>query len=178
VENNIKNKGGIFKKRYHSEGGEHFTVHGSGQSIETEKDEPLIAAEAMQNTKIKKRTGSNIQIIHEINKEVGAKGMDEQATEVHVGDAIVCRKSAYDKTKRTYIGTNKQTVSAINESGGCKEIESGGKSIEPDGTIRQYDNGGAVNARWDKKKKSIEELANNINRLRLNITKNLNLYLK
>lgn len=175
MKNNIKNKGGIFKKRYHSEGGEHFTVHESGQRIETEKDEPLIPAEAMKDNKIKKRTGTNIQIIHEINKEVGAKGMNEEATEVHVGDAIICRKSAYDKTKRTYIGTNKQIVSAINQGGGCRIIEKGGKAIEPDGSVSQYKKGGGVstNTRWDKKKKQIDELANNIQRLKLNLTRDL-----
>lgn len=172
----INKKGGIFKKRYHSEGGEHFVVKGNGQQIETEKDEPLIPAEAMRDNKIKKRTGINIEIIDNINKEVGAKGMNEEATEVSVGDAIVCRRSAYDKTKRTYIGTDKQIVSAINQSGGCKVIQGGAKAIEPNGKIVQYAGGGDVsdiNARWDKKKKHIEELANNIRSLKNNLTRDL-----
>jgi DNA topoisomerase IB len=172
-DSNIKNKGGMFQGKLHSEGGIPLVVKGSGQSIEVEKDEPLIPSEAMKSKSIKKVTGTNVEILHKLNKEVGAKGMNDKATEVSVGDAIVCRKSAYDKTKRTYIGTPKQIVSAINESGGCKEIEKGGKSIEPDGTVRQYDEGGGVNARWDKKKKNIEELANNIQRLRFNLTKDL-----
>jgi DNA topoisomerase-1 len=163
----------MFRGKLHSEGGIPLVVKGSGQSIEVEKDEPLIPSEAMQDKSVKKITGTNVEILNKLNKDVGAKGMNDKATEVSVGDAIVCRKSAYDKTKRTYIGTPKQIVSAINESGGCKEIESGGKSVEPDGTIRQYDNGGAVNARWDKKKKSIEELANNIRSLNININKTL-----
>jgi DNA topoisomerase IB len=169
-----KIKGGFFiKGNYHSEGGIPLVVKGSGQSIEVEKDEALIPSEAMQDKSVKKITGSNLEILHKINKSVGAKGMNENADVVEVGDAIICRKSVYDKTKRTYVGNSKQIISAINESGGCKEIESGGKSIELDGTIRQYDNGGAVNARWDKKKKNIEELANNIQRLRFNLTKDL-----
>jgi DNA topoisomerase IB len=143
-DSNIKNKGGMFRGKLHSEGGIPLVVKGSGQSIEVEKDEPLIPSEAMKSKSIKKVTGTNVEILHKLNKEVGAKGMNDKATEVSVGDAIVCRKSAYDKTKRTYIGTPKQIVSAINESGGCKEIEKGGKSIEPDGTVRQYDEGGKL----------------------------------
>lgn len=172
----IKNKGGIFVGKLHSEGGIPLVVPETGQAIEVETDEPLIPAEAMQNTKIKKRTGTNVEVIHKINKDVGAKGMNQKATEVHVGDAIICRKSAYDKTKRTYIGTDKQIVSAVNQSGGCKVIEKGAKAIEPDGKVTQYKGGGdvsVINARWDKKKKSIEELANNIQRLRGNLTRDL-----
>lgn len=170
------NKGGIFMGKLHSEGGIPKVVEETGQAIEVERDEPLIPAEAMQQKTIKKRHGTNVEILHKINKEVGAKGMNEKATEVHLGDAIVCRKSAYDKKKRTYIGTDKQIVSAINRSNGCREIEKGAKAIEPDGSITQYKSGGNVsqiNARWDKKKKQVEELANNIHRLRLNITRDL-----
>jgi DNA topoisomerase IB len=173
----VKNKGGFFiKGKYHSEGGIPLVVNGSGQSIEVEKDEALIPSEAMQDNRTKVRKGSNLEILNQVNKEVGAKGMSENATEVSVGDAIVCRKSVYDKTKRTYVGTDKQIVSAVNESGGCKKIESGAKAIEPDGSVKQFNKGGGVseiNARWDKKKKSIEELANNIHRLRLNLTRDL-----
>lgn len=178
MKNSIKRKGGFFiKGKYHSEGGIPLVVNGSGQHIEVEKDEALIPSEAMEDKRVKTRKGSNIEILNEINKGVGAKGMDENADTVEVGDAIICRKSIYDKTKRTYIGTDKQVVSAVNQSNGCKVIEKGGKAIEPDGSVTQYQKGGGVseiNARWDKKKKSIEELANNIHRLRLNLTRNLN----
>lgn len=175
---NIKNKGGKFIGHLHSEGGIHLVVKGSGQNIEVEGDEGLIPSEAMQENTIKKITGTNADVIHKINKSVGAKGLNEKATEVWTGDAIICRKSMYDKTKRTYIGTDKQIVSAVNQSGNCKVIEKGGKAIEPDGSITQYKKGGALtenetDARWDKKKKQIEELANNIQRLRLNLTKDL-----
>lgn len=172
----VKNKGGIFRGKLHSEGGIPLVVKGSGHSIEVERDEPLIPSEAMKDEKTIKVSGTNLEVLDKINKSVGAKGMEKKATEVHVGDAIVCRRSAYDKTKRTYIGSKKQVVSAVNESNGCKKIEGGGKSIEPDGTVRQYKSGGDVsqiNARWDKKKKQIDELANNIHRLRLNLTRDL-----
>ena len=177
MKNKVARKGGLFKiGEYHSNGGIPLVVNGSGQSIEVEKDEALIPSEAMEDKRVKVRKGSNVQILDDINKEVGAKGMQQNADTVEVGDAIICRKSMYDKTKRTYVGTDKQIVSAVNESGGCKKIESGGKAIEPDGSVRQFNKGGGVseiNARWDKKKKSIEELANNIHRLRLNLTRDL-----
>jgi len=173
-----KNKGGIFRGNLHKTGGIPKVVNGNGQFIEVEKDEPLIPSEALDNKKIKKRQGTNIEILDKINKESGAKGMTEPATKVHAGDAIVCRKSTYDGTKRTYIGTDKQIVSAINESGGCKKIEGGAKAIEPDGSVTQYKKGGDVvgfvgNKRWDRKKKQIEELANNIQRLKYSLTKDL-----
>lgn len=175
---NIKNKGGKFIGHLHSEGGIPLVVKGSGQNIEVEGDEGLIPSEAMQGNTINKISGTNADVIHKINKSVGAKGLNEKATEVWTGDAIICRKSMYDKTKRTYIGTDKQIVSAVNQSGNCKVIEKGGKAIEPNGSITQYKKGGALtenetDARWDKKKKHIEELANNIQRLRLNLTNSL-----
>ena len=166
----------MFMGKLHSEGGIPKVIPETGQSIEVETDEPLITADALKEKTIKKRHGTNVEILDQINKKVGAKGMREKAEEVHLGDAIVCRKSAYDKTKRTYIGTDKQIVSAINESNGCRNIESGGKAIEPDGSVTQYKKGGGIpdiNARWDKKKKQVEELANNIRRLRMNITRDL-----
>jgi hypothetical protein len=188
----IKNKGGLFHGALHSEGGIPLIVEESGQHIETEKDEPLIPAEAVKDKKVKRRTGSNIEILNQINKESGAKGMDEVATEVHVNDNIICRRSAYDKTKRTYIGTDKSIVSAINESGGCKKIEGGAKMIEPNGVVKEFKIGGKVikavkltkeekeqirQKRWVKKRARVQELANNIQRLKLNITKILNGYL-
>lgn len=173
----IKNKGGLFiKGNYHSEGGIPLVVGGSGQRIEVEKDEALIPSEAMEDKRVKTRKGSNLEVLNQINKEVGAKGMNENADTVEVGDAIICRKSIYDKKKRTYIGTDKAVVSAINQSNGCKVIEKGAKSVDAEGKVTQYKGGGGVseiNARWDKKKRHIEELANNIQSLKYNITRDL-----
>jgi DNA topoisomerase IB len=168
-----KSKGGMFMGKLHSEGGIPIKIKETGQAIEVEGDEPLISNEAISDNVVRKRQGTNVEILDQINKKVGAKGMKEKATEVHLGDAIVCRKSAYDKKKRTYIGTDKQIVSAINKSGGCREIEKGAKAIEPDGSVIQYKKGGSLKTRWDKKKASIEQLSKNIQRLRLNLTKSL-----
>jgi DNA topoisomerase-1 len=173
----IKKKGGIFRGNLHKDNGIPFTVPETGQKVEIEGDEGLVPSEAMDNKKVKKRSGMNVQILNEINKENGAKGMNEKVEEVHLSDAVICRKSMYDKKKRTYVGTDKQIVSAINQSNGCREIEKGAKAIEPDGSVTQFKKGGGVseiNARWDKKKRHIEQLANNIHRLRLNLTRDLN----
>ena len=177
----------------------------SGQHVEIEKDELLIPAEVDKDKKVKKRTGTNVEIIDKINKDLGAKGMNEDVSEVHANDKIICRKSAYDNKKRTYIGTDAKIVSAINVSGGCKEIEKGAKAIEEDGKVIQYKKGGKLKKnknpkklklkkpidfkklkkltkeekeairqkRWVKKREHIQELANNIQRLRLNVTKDL-----
>ena len=169
----------MFVGKLHSEGGIPVVVKDSGQPIEVERDEPLIPREALDNKKVKKRQGTNLEIIHQINKENGAKGMNEVATEVYSGDAIICRKSAYDKKKRTYIGTDKQIVSAINQSNGCKVIEKGAKAVDEKGIVVQYKKGGLakeeaeIAKRWSKKKSNIQELANNIHRLRLNLTRDL-----
>ena len=153
----------------------------------------------MDDKKVKKRTGSNVEILDQINKKVGAKGMTEEVEEVHSGDAVICRRSMYDKKKRTYIGTDRQITSAINQSNGCKVIEKGAKAIEPDGKVVQYKTGGKLKKakkfkkidftkmkklrkeekekirqkRWIKKRERVQELANNMQRLRLNVTKDL-----
>jgi DNA topoisomerase-1 len=176
MDKKAKNKGGIFKGKLHKDGGIPLVVPETGQPIEVEGDEPLIPSEALDNSVVKKRSGSNIQILHQINKENGAKGMDEKAEKAHSGDAIICRRSAYDNKKRTYIGTDKQIVSAINQSNGCRVIEKGAKAIEPDGSITQYKKGGNISEitnRWDKKKRHIQELANNMRSLKWNLTRDL-----
>ena len=141
----VKQKGGNFiRGKRHSEGGIPLVVEETNQHIEVEVKEPLIPKEAMQGNSVKKVSGKNIEILHEINKEVGAKGMNEQATEVHAGDAIICRNAALDEKEHTYVGTPKQIVSAINQSGGCNPIESGGKEILKNGEVIKYENGAEI----------------------------------
>ncbi len=141
----MSEKGGIFVGDSHANGGIPLVVVETGQHIEVEGKEPLIPAEVLQKTEVNTREGTNKEILHEINKEAGVKGMDEKATEIHAGDAVVCVRSTEDKTERKYTGTDAQIVSAINESGGCNNIASGGVEIKPDGAMVQYENGGDIN---------------------------------
>ena len=83
------NKGGIFKGKSHANGGIPFTVIETKQKIEVEGNEPLISNKALTDPTIKERQGTNKEILTQINKKIGAKGMDEKATEVHAGDTIV-----------------------------------------------------------------------------------------
>jgi predicted RNA methylase len=177
--NSNSSKGGIFKGNSHADGGIKFTVPETGQGIEVEGEEPLIPREALTDTTPKTRKGTNKKILHDINKNVGAKGMDEKATEVHAGDSIVCKKAVGDNTIKEVSGSDRQIVSAINQEAGCNEIESGG-SITKNGKTTKFKLGGKtakeekiLEARWEKKKSALEHLSNNIRRLRHNITTDL-----
>jgi len=123
--NENSNKGGIFKGNSHDDGGIDFTVPETGQQIEVEGNEPSIPNEAVSDTTVRERKGTNKEILTDINKKVGAKSMDEVATEVHSGDTIVCKKAINDNREKTAKGTDRQIVSAINTEAGCKEIEKG-----------------------------------------------------
>jgi len=137
------NKGGIFVGHPHSKGGIPLIVEETGQKIEVEGEEPLIPSEIDADSKIYELEGTNIEILDEINKMFGAKGMAKAATEIHAGDMVVCKRSAGDDTKRKYKGTLKQIVSAVNQSGGCNEIEKGAVEYR-DGKQIQYKDGGAI----------------------------------
>jgi len=137
------NKGGIFKGKSHAEGGIPFKIPETGQRIEVESEEPLISNKAVSDPIIRNRKGSNKEILTDINKKVGAKSMDEVATEVHAGDTIVCKKAMTDTRQKEAKGTDRQIVSAINTEAGCKEIEKGA-TMDSGGGVRQYGGGGVI----------------------------------
>lgn len=178
------NKGGKFKGSSHLNGGIDFKVIEGGENIEVEGDEPLICSEALKDTEIHEYKGTNFQILNYINKTVGAKGLNEKATEVHAGDTIICKKTLKDKSIKTLVGTHKEIISAINSEAGCKNITSGG-SISKNGEVVNYGKGGKVGnkikiyseeelkARSQKKKDSIENMAKSIKRLRNKVNEDL-----
>jgi hypothetical protein len=129
----------------HDEGGIPIVVADTSSQIEVEGDEPLIPKEALKKESVKVREGTNLEILDKINKEVGAKGMDEPANVVRSGDVVVCKRSAHDKKKKKYVGTNKEVVHEINVSGGCNPI------INEKGEYRE---GGELN---NQNNKSIEK---------------------
>ncbi len=142
----------------HANGGIPLVVVETGQHIEVEGKEPLIPAEAMQSDVINKRKGTNKEILHEINEESGAKGLDDKATEIHAGDAVVCVRSTEDPTEREYEGTDAQIVSAINESGGCNSIASGAVETKANGEKVQYAEGGDVPSEIEKQIQDLESM--------------------
>jgi len=141
------NKGGMFKGSSHDDGGINFTIPETGKKIEVEGEEPLMSASSLQDPQVRERKGSNKEILTDINKKIGAKGMDSKATEVHAGDAIVCKRAANDETQKSVKGTDKQIVSAINTEAGCNVIESGGEITDSNGT-KQFSDGGEADKRY------------------------------
>lgn len=140
----INQKGGIFVGKSHAQGGIDITIPETGQQIEVEGNEPLIPREALQDETIKTYTGTNFDILNQINTSIGAKNITQKATSVHAGDVIICKKTLHDKTVKTLQGTNKQIVSAINENAGCNVIEPGAKMKTETGEIVQFKDGGTV----------------------------------
>jgi ribosomal protein S18 acetylase RimI-like enzyme len=117
--------GGMTGGKPHSQGGTKFSVNGTGVIVELEKDEPVIANEAVEDNTVRTYVGTNIEILNKINTSAGGKSMKEPVTDISGGDLVVCVRSAADKKVRKITGTPKQVVSAINESGGCRKIEDG-----------------------------------------------------
>lgn len=145
----IQEKGGIFVGKSHAQGGIDITIPETGQQIEVEGKEPLIPSEALQDQTIKTYTGTNFDILNQINTSMGAKSINQKATSVHAGDVIICKKTLHDKTIKTLQGTNKQIVSAINENAGCNVIEPGAKMKTQTGEVVQFEDGGTTNNMGD-----------------------------
>ena len=129
----ISSKGGKFKGNSHADGGIPLVVKGTGQQIEVEGEEALIPEEVSQDPNVYKMKGTNAEILDKVLDKVGAKGIDEKATEVHAGDMITCVRSTNDEEEHAYEGTLKQIVSKVNESGGCNPIHEGGEQVYEDG---------------------------------------------
>lgn len=137
----IEKKGGIFKGNSHEAGGIDVIVVETKEPLEVEGNEPLISKEALESDVEHEYTGTNYYILNKINESVGAKGLDEKATEVHAGDVIICKRALQDKTIKTLKGTNKQIVSAINVEAGCNVIKEGAIIITEEG-VTQFEKGG------------------------------------
>lgn len=118
----ISKKGGQFQGNPHSKGGIPIVVSDTKAHIEVEGLEPLIPKEAIRDDTVRVRKGTNLEILDDINKKVGAKGMDEPAKVVESGDVVICKKSAHDTEEHTYKGTDKEIVHQINTGGGCNPI--------------------------------------------------------
>ncbi len=154
----VANTGGMFMGDSHANGGIPIVIVETGKHIEVEGKEPLIPAAVLQDSEVKEREGTNKEILHDMNKEAGAKGMSQKATEVHAGDAVICVRAAEDETVRKFKGTDAQIASAINESGGCNNIESGAVEIKANGEEVQYKEGGALPSNINKEIADLEAL--------------------
>lgn len=139
----IADKGGMVTGPSHKKGGVKFIVE--NRLIEAEGGEPVIPGEIMDDNFEYEFTGTNLEILDQINEKFGARDMEHKAKVIDAGDVIICKISASDKEVRTYKGTLTQIVSQINQSGGCKPIDNMHTNEEPcECTHAQMEQGGLV----------------------------------
>ena len=117
-------RGGTVVGASHDDGGVKFVIEDTGRVVEEEGREVNVPTEITDDPKEYTFTGTNRQVLNKILRK-GNLSVSDKVTSVRSGDIVICIVSAEDKEKRTYKGTIKQILSAINESGGCKHIESG-----------------------------------------------------
>lgn len=139
-----QNRAGVFVGQQHSERGIPLALIDSGTHIEVEGGEFNFPEWVQNDKKIYKFTGTNYKVLQELFKLVGAS-WDEKVTHVKSGDIIICIRSAFDDETRTYEGTIVQILSAINESCGCKHVESGATMTNHEtGEIKEMLAGGKI----------------------------------
>lgn len=144
VKTEIKKRGGIVVGPSHAEGGVPFTLSDTGSHIEEEGNEINIPREIAESEKEYEFSGTNFEILNKILK-LGNLSLNDKVTEVKSGDIVICIKSAWDDSPRTYKGTIRQILSAINESRGCNHIESGATmENHKTGEVLKMENGGKI----------------------------------
>ncbi len=145
------------------------TVVDGVKTIEIEGGEFFICREAMASKEIfdfKNKT--NLQILTKLFREEGCIFEQGKAREK---DFITCRLVVNDPKPRDISGTPKQIINVLQSEKACK--------MSSDSTINKK--GGAfkeitpeeLEARWSKKRESIETLSNNIQKLRNNVSRDL-----
>lgn len=183
-------RGGTVTGPPHSEGGVKFILPG-GRMIEEEGREINIPREIAESDQVFTFYGTNKQVLNEILSLAGLS-ISHKVTDVRWGDIVICVRSAEDETKHKFIGTIEQILNQINTSKGCRPIMADvrgqkadveqpiiakkGMKLPPKGIIPRKKDLEAENPnspRWQKKKAKIEELSNNIHRLRLNASRDI-----
>lgn len=139
-----QNRAGVFDGAQHSERGIPISLIDTATKIEVEGGEFNFPESVQRDKTIYKFTGKNYEVMQELFKLIGAS-WDDKVTHVKSGDIIICIRSAFDDEVRTYEGTITQILSAINESCGCKHIESGATMTNHEtGTTVQMADGGQL----------------------------------
>ena len=129
ISKEIKQRGGIIKGASHRNGGVPFILD-TGAYLEAEGNEVNIPRELIGSNKIYEFEGTNRKILNKILNLEGCS-LKNEVKEIYSGDIVIRNKSVWDKTPRKYKGSITQILSAINESGGGNQIESGA-------TLTQY----------------------------------------
>lgn len=178
----------------HAYGGVKFRLN-TGQVIEAEGKEVVIPQELLQSKKVYSFRGSNKNILHRILKLSGLSAFDK-VQDIRYGDVIICVRSAEDRTIRIATGTIEQILNEINISNGCNKIVDNGKWLMVNGgntstinhqqstmrvslkqRIKDWQTENPNSPRWQKKKERIQQLSGSIQRLRMNVSKDISRWL-
>lgn len=176
----MQGRGGIVIGPSHAEGSTHFRDAASGAHVEEEGMEVNIPGELLQDNSPYTFYGTNAQVLDQILNLAGL-GMAHKVTAVKNGDIVICKRSAWDDDKRTFSGTIAEILNKINTSKGCKPIarrqitayaKNGGR-ITLAQKLKDWETENPNSPRWIKKKERIQELSNSIQRLRMNISRDM-----
>ena len=124
----VENRAGIFDNPQHTEGGFPTRLIDTGRPIEVEGGEFNFPEWVKSDKTIYTLSGKNYDVIRQIFQIIGAS-WDDKVTHIKSGDMIICIRSAFDDTERTYIGTLHEILSSINTSCGCKHMEGGATMV-------------------------------------------------
>src|ERR1035437_132184 len=100
----------------HSKGGVPFVLRDTGRHVEEEGMEINIPRELTEDDAIYTFRGSNAQVLDKILKLAGLS-ITDRVTTVKSGDIVICVRSAWDDTIRTFAGTIEEILHKINTSG-------------------------------------------------------------
>lgn len=161
----------------HANGGVKFILQDTGHHIEEEGGEVNIPGEISYSDQIYTFKGSNKEVLENI-LNIANLSLNDSVTTVKSGDIVICVRSVNDNTKRKFRGTIQQILHDINTSNGCKPIlksDKGGKLPRKTAKERfleaQIQNPNSE--RWQKKKQRITELSNIVQKLRTNISRDI-----
>lgn len=169
------NKSGLFHGARHNDpatgmamGGIQTIVDGS-QVVEIEGEEYFLCRESMESSVVYNfQNKTNKQVLDKLFREEGC--VFEQG-KARSGDFISCRLVVLDDKPRNRKGTVKQIVNEMQKEKACRM--SNDYSKRKLGGVFKETTPEELEARWGKKRESIEKLANNIQRLRYNISSDL-----
>lgn len=174
------NRAGTVHGPPHKSGGVKFVLN-TGHVIEEEGKEVNIPQELLADKTIHIFRGSNKNILHRILKLAGLSAFDK-VEDVRYGDVVICMRSAEDKTIRTVKGTIAEILDQVNQSNGCKPVISNRSSVigkQPNTKlslkqkIKDWQTENPNSPRWQKKRERIQEISNNTQRLRMNVSRDV-----
>ena len=161
-----KSKSGLYIGNSHAQGGIPEVVPETGQKIEVEGMEYRLCPAILENPELLEfKNKTNFEILEALHE----KSCVFEQGKIPAGSFIICKLAVLDKTKRNMTGTVREIINLMQDDKGCKVENHGTTMMASGGEIMEPE----IKARWDKKREHIETLANNIRRLRHNITLDL-----